>query len=78
MKKILNFLKSKNTILEFKLTCPDKLIKLCQSSGIKVDTETMEIDGWQYDWWINCEYNNKKLLLSGSGYYGNGRLEKLD
>jgi hypothetical protein len=44
---------------------------LTKEYGANVDTSEMDTNGWQYDYWIPVYINDKKYVLSGSGYYGN-------
>jgi hypothetical protein len=35
-----------------------------------VEKEDFDSNGWDYDFWIYYTINDKKYMLSGSGYYG--------
>ena len=58
----------------FPLTCPNQLIKEIQKLGGTVDMESMDTNGWQWDYWFDGEYKGKTFVISGSGFYGNGRI----
>lgn len=74
--KVDAFLKSTETEIAFDVTCPDHLCKAVEAAGGKVSGDAMDTNGWQYDWWIKGDWNGVPLLLSGCGYYGDGKIEK--
>lgn len=79
LEQLETFLESKiYTKLHLKLTAPDVMVGALELVGATVDIDSMDTNGWQYDWWINAEYKGQKLQLSGSGYYGNGLVAKVD
>lgn len=78
VKRVKNLFISLGGQIVFKKTCPDELIKLFEAAGGKIVDEPMETNGWQVDYWIRGTYKKKKYFLSGSAYYGNGRIEEVD
>lgn len=72
---IKEFLQSRKKKLKFSVAPANILIMAAESVGCKMDNDTIETNGWDYDWWISGEYKNKKIRLSGSGYYGHGQIE---
>ena len=65
--------------ITFELACPDILFTAVEKAGGKIDydTEPMETNGWQYDYWQPAEYKGQKLMISGSGFYGDACIEKV-
>lgn len=44
--------------------------------GADVETSDMDTNGWQYDYLIPVYINDKKYVLSGSGYHGDVQFYK--
>jgi hypothetical protein len=59
--------------------CADEVIRFIQEK-YEDDYENLDFDtnGWQMDFWINLKVNNKKFILSGSGYYGGIKLQSIE
>ena len=47
---------------------PNDIIKCVENIGGKAD-DCLETNGWQWDYWLKFNYNDKSFLLSGDGYY---------
>lgn len=73
---IYEFLESKEKTLLLQV-CPDKLFNELESLKVEVNHDSMETNGWQWDYWVDAKYKKINLRLSGSGYYGNAKIEKL-
>lgn len=71
---IKEFLNSRKKKQKFSLVVADTFIKAAKSAGCKIDHDTFETNGWDYDWWVDGTYNGKKIKLSGNGYHGNGEI----
>lgn len=39
--------------------------------GIETDTDNLETNGWQWDYWFTIEHKGKEYCLEGNGFYGN-------
>lgn len=50
-------------------TKPNDVIVYLKSIGYDVSNHDIDTNGWQWDYWINFEINNKKYMLSGDGFY---------
>jgi hypothetical protein len=72
---IFKFLESKETAILL-LSAPDPILKALEELSANIDYESMETNGWEWDWWIEGKYKKQKLMISGSGYYGNAKIEK--
>lgn len=57
--------------------CPSKTIDILEDLGADV-SEELDINGWQYDYWVYFTYESKKYCLSGSGYHGNVKIEEAE
>lgn len=64
----------KSNEVKFQLTSPNNMVRAVESVGGSVDRETMDTNGWQWDWWMDGEYKGRTFTLHGSGYYGNGSI----
>lgn len=53
---------------------PTCMIKCIEDAGGIVDTDSMDTNGWQLDYWMKVKYNDKKFTLFGVAYYGHARL----
>lgn len=58
--------------------CPNEIIEAIEALKGKVDMDSWDQNGWQWDWWVRATYKKQKLRLSGSGYYGNSKIEKVE
>jgi len=47
------------------------LDKLEETFGVEVHNEEYDSNGWQVDFWLPVTFNNIRLTLSGSLWYGN-------
>jgi hypothetical protein len=74
--EIEKFLKSKKKTLELR-ECPNVLSKALEMVGAEVNNDSLETNGWEYDWWLQARYKEQKLCVSGSGYYGYAAIEKI-
>lgn len=54
---------------------PEYIINLAKKCGIEVDTDNVDTNGWQLDWWLKGTYDGRPLLLSGSAWYGFALIE---
>jgi len=52
------------------LISPDVAVAYLKS--LELDEGDMDTNGWQWDFWIPFYKDNKKYVLSGSGYYNRG------
>jgi hypothetical protein len=69
---ISDVLNCKLDIVEFDCLYPSIVINHLKELGVKIDlADCMETNGWQMDYWIRFKYNDKRFIISGSGYYGN-------
>ncbi len=78
VKEIKKFLSSGGESIEFNLGCPDILSKDFEKSGGVVDFDSMDTNGWQWDWWLEAIYKGTKYTLHGSGFYGSCSIYKGD
>jgi hypothetical protein len=53
---------------------PDKMMDYFEKAGGKVDGDNIETNGWQVDYWIQGTYKNKVYILTGSAWYGTGKI----
>ena len=49
------------------------MIECLQELGADV-SEEIDANGWQFDYWIKFQYNNKRYVIDGGGYYGNVKI----
>lgn len=77
-KSIKDSLDKNHKEIEFKLTCIDQLGKAAHAAGLNIEWETMETNGWQWDYWVQAMYKKQKYTISGSGYYGWGKITRND
>lgn len=61
--------------ISLELCCPNLIIEAIEECGGMVDMDTIDTNGWQWDWWLQGEYKSKSLSLSGCGWYGDAKLE---
>lgn len=55
---------------------PMPIIVECMEALEWKQTDPVETNGWQIDWWMHViTPDNTKVLLSGSWYYGNFKIE---
>lgn len=62
--------------LFLKRVCPEYLRDIAEQLEIELDWDSMETNGWEWDYWIPATYRGTKLVISGSGFYGYGKIEK--
>jgi len=76
--KVKNFLNSKRDEIKFKRVSPDILIKAVKKLGaeVKKDDRFPLAEGFEWDWWVDAIYKGNKFCLSGSGFYGTGRITR--
>jgi len=48
----------------------DLLFKAMEADGFEVDRDSMETNGWQWDWWMEVKKDGKPFTIGGSGFYG--------
>ena len=56
---------------------PGNVITYLESIGCE-DCDEMDTNGWQWDYWLRIEMNDKKYMLSGDGYYASSATFSLD
>lgn len=73
---IAEFLKTPATTepVRFDIGCPNLLVKSAELAGAKIDDDSLETNGWDWDWWMNGTYEDKCFVISGSGYYGHAAI----
>lgn len=66
------------SVKEVNIDCisPAKIVSYLEEMGIEVDTDTLDTNGWQYDYWLNFDYLDECYTIFGSGYYGNMKISK--
>lgn len=68
---ILKVLKGNEEILEVDCLYPSIVVDCLEDIGVDIDLgDSMDTNGWDWDYWIKFKYENKRYCLSGSGYYG--------
>lgn len=56
--------------LSLDLGFPHLFIEVITSMGGDATEDTLESNGWQWDWWMTATLNGRELRISGSGCYG--------
>jgi hypothetical protein len=51
------------------MVAPSSALSILRGFGA-TEIDLMNTNGWQWDFWIELEYNKEKYTLSGSGFYG--------
>ena len=62
--------KTDTIVLEY-VRPDDVIVYLENLTGEDVEYSDMECNGWQFDFWIPLEINDKKYILAGDGIYNN-------
>ena len=50
--------------------CPEDFINIIADAEIDVDTDTLSVNGWQCDFWLEGKHGDKKYYITGCAYYG--------
>lgn len=68
--------KSKKPYLDLGDIPPVQVEAALDVIGGKLDMDTLDTNGWQWDWWCDATLNNEALTISGSGWFGGTRLSR--
>lgn len=50
---------------------PDDVVTYLESIDLECDTDELEANGWQWDYWQKITFKDKNYTLSGDGYSDN-------
>lgn len=46
------------------------LCNVLEENGFDTALEDLETNGFQWDWWLEIEFEDNLYVISGSGFYG--------
>jgi hypothetical protein len=74
--KIKSVLDNTNKEVNLPMLCINDYQEIFKELGVEFLPEHMDLNGWQCDFWIVINYNNKKYYLEGSLWYGDYKFYK--
>lgn len=55
-----------------------QMVAVAKEMGFDTNTDDLDMNGWDADYWQYCYKDDKKYCISGSGYYGGAIFDKAE